>query len=69
MRGLSPNFHIHVSLRDLYISTIRLPILLQETEKTTVCGPILRIFKWLTGTDTRMWKSGLRPRNSFSGNT
>jgi hypothetical protein len=30
LRGLSPNFQIHVSVRDLYISTIGLPILLQE---------------------------------------
>jgi hypothetical protein len=28
--GLSPNFHIYVSVRDLYILTIGLPILLQE---------------------------------------
>ncbi len=31
LRGLSPNFHIHVSVGDLYIPTIGLPILLQET--------------------------------------
>jgi hypothetical protein len=30
LRGLSPNFHIHVSVGDLYIPTIDLPILLQE---------------------------------------
>jgi hypothetical protein len=29
-RGLSPNFHIHASVRDLYITTIGLPILLEE---------------------------------------
>jgi hypothetical protein len=29
-RGLIPNFHIHVSVSDLYIPTIGLPILLQE---------------------------------------
>ncbi len=29
-RGLSPNFHIHVSVSHLYISTIGLPILLEE---------------------------------------
>jgi hypothetical protein len=29
--GLSPNFHIHVSVSDLYIPMIVLPILLQET--------------------------------------
>jgi hypothetical protein len=28
--GLSPNFHIHVSVKDLYIPTIGLHILLQE---------------------------------------
>jgi hypothetical protein len=30
LRSLSPNFHIHVSVGDLYIPTIGLPILLQE---------------------------------------
>jgi hypothetical protein len=29
-RGLSPNFHIHASVSDLYITTIGLPILLEE---------------------------------------
>ncbi len=29
-RGLSPNFHIHASVGDLYISIIGLPILLEE---------------------------------------
>ncbi len=28
LRGLSPNFHIHVSVSDFYIPTIGLPILL-----------------------------------------
>ncbi len=41
-RGLSPNFHIHVSVIDLYIPTIVLPILLEE-----ICGPILGLFKSL----------------------
>jgi hypothetical protein len=57
-----PNFHIQVSVSDLYIPTIGLPILLHEK-----CGPILEIYK--SPTDTRMLKLGLRPRNSFSGNT
>jgi hypothetical protein len=35
-RGLSPNFHIHVSLSELYIPTMGLPFLLEE-----ICGPIL----------------------------
>ncbi len=30
LRGHSPNFHIHVSVSDLSINTIDLPILLQE---------------------------------------
>jgi hypothetical protein len=29
-RGLGPNFHIHASVSDLYISTIGLPILREE---------------------------------------
>ncbi len=44
-RGLSPNFHIHASVRDLYISTIGLPILLEE-----ICGPILELYISLTDT-------------------
>ena len=35
-RGLSPNFHIHASVSDLYIPTIGLPIVLEE-----ICRPIL----------------------------
>jgi hypothetical protein len=34
-----PNFHIHVSVSDLYIPTIDLPTLLQE-----ICGQILGIY-------------------------
>jgi hypothetical protein len=30
LRGHSPNFHIHVSMNNLYIPTISLPLLLQE---------------------------------------
>ncbi len=43
LHGHSNNFYIHVSVNDLYISTIDLPILLQET-----CGPILGVYKSLT---------------------
>jgi hypothetical protein len=39
-RGLSPNFHIHVSVSELYIPTMGLPFLLEE-----ICGPILGIYK------------------------
>jgi hypothetical protein len=43
--GHSPNFYIHVSVSDLYISTIDLPILLQE-----ICGLILGIYKSIIDT-------------------
>ncbi len=56
--SLSPNFHIHVSVSDLNISTMGLPILLQG-------GPILGIYESLT--DIWMWKLGLRLRNPFLG--
>ncbi len=42
LRGHSPNFHIHVSVSDLYIPTIDL---LQE-----ICRPILEMYKSLTYT-------------------
>jgi hypothetical protein len=45
LRGHSPNFHIHVSVSDLYIPTIDLAIFLQE-----ICGPILGIYKSLRDT-------------------
>jgi hypothetical protein len=45
LRGHSPNFHIHMSVSDLYIPTIDLAVLLQE-----ICGRILGIFKSLTDT-------------------
>jgi hypothetical protein len=34
LRGLSPNFHIHISVSHLYIPTIGLPILMQENTWT-----------------------------------
>jgi hypothetical protein len=40
---LSPNSYTHISWKDLYISRIGLPILLQE-----ICGLILGIYKLLT---------------------
>jgi hypothetical protein len=60
--ALSPNFHIHASVSDLYIPTICLPILLEE-----ICRPILGLYKSLT--DTWMLKLGLRPRHSQKRNT
>jgi hypothetical protein len=49
LRGQCPNFHIHVSVSDLYFPTINLPILLQE-----ICGPILGTYKLFI--DTWIWK-------------
>ncbi len=43
--GLSPNFRIHVTVNDLYIPTIGLPILLEE-----ICRSILGLYKSLTDT-------------------
>ncbi len=43
--GLSPNFHIHVSVSELDIPTMGLPFLLKE-----ICGPILGIYKSLKDT-------------------
>ncbi len=40
LRGHSLSLHIHVSVCDLYIPRIDLPILLQE-----ICGPIPGIYK------------------------
>ncbi len=42
LRGKSPIFRIHVSVSDLFIHTIDLPILLQE-----ICGPILGMYQSL----------------------
>jgi hypothetical protein len=58
LRGLRPNFRIHVSVRDLYIPRI--------FSCSRIGRPIAGIYKALT--DSQMWKLGLRPRNSFSGN-
>ncbi len=60
-RGLSPNFHIHVSVSDLYSPRIGLHI-----SSSRIGRPIVGIYKSLT--DAWMWKLGLRPRYSFSGN-
>ncbi len=45
LRCLSPNFHIHVSVIDLYIPSIGLPILLHENMWTDP-----EIYKSLTET-------------------
>ncbi len=60
LRGLSPNFHIHVSVSDFYIPRIGPHILSSRKGR-----PIVEIYNSLT--DTRMWKLGLRPQYSFLG--
>jgi hypothetical protein len=62
LRGYSPSSYIHVSVSDLYIPKIGLPILLQDKG-----GLNVGIYRSLT--DTKMGKLGLRPRNFFSKNT
>jgi hypothetical protein len=57
LRSLSSNFHIHVTVSDLYISTIGLPILLQENINCSQTH------------EYGIWKLGLWLRNSFSGST
>ncbi len=44
-RGLSPNFHIRVSVSELYIPTMGQPVLLEE-----ICRLILGIYKSLKDT-------------------
>ncbi len=61
LRGLSPNFHILVSVSVLYIPRIGPHISSNRKGR-----PIVEIYNSLT--DTWMWKLGLKPRYSFSGN-
>jgi hypothetical protein len=44
-RGLSPDFHIHVSVSELYIPMMGLPVLLEE-----ICRLILGIYKSIKDT-------------------
>ncbi len=61
LRGISTNFHIHVSVSDLYIPRIG-----PHISSSRKGRPIVGIYNSLK--DTWMWKLGLRPRYSFSGN-
>ncbi len=42
-RGLSPNFHIHVSVSELYIPTMGLPVLLEEICRLILAKKIYRL--------------------------
>ncbi len=44
--GLSPNFHIHVSLSDLYIPAIGSPIFLQQNFRYIVFAVWLKSKEW-----------------------
>ncbi len=61
LRGLSPDFHIHVPVSDLYIPRIG-----PHISSSRKGRPIVGLYNSLT--DTWMWKLGLRPRYSFPGN-
>jgi hypothetical protein len=61
LRGFRPNFHIHVSVSDLYIPRIGPHISCSRTARLVV--GIYESF-----TDAWMGKLGLWPRNSFSVN-
>ncbi len=61
LRVLVPNFHIYISVSDLYIPTMGRPIFCSKIE-----GPIVGIYKSLT--ETWMWKFGTRPRSFISWN-
>jgi hypothetical protein len=62
LRGLSPNFHIHVSMSDLYIPRIGPHISSSRKCRTIHRGNIQFVQRHM------MWKLELRPRYSFSGN-
>ncbi len=59
--GISPNFHIHVSVNDLYSPRIG-----PHISSSRKGRPIVGIYN--SPTDTWMWKLGLIPQYSFSGN-
>ncbi len=61
--GLSPNFHIHVSV-NVFIQYI--PRIGPQFSYSRIGRSKVEIYNTLTY--TWMWKSALRPRNSFSGN-
>jgi hypothetical protein len=55
LRGLVPNFYIHVFVSDLYIPTIGL-----QMQFSKICGPIVGTYKSFTDTvhECRSWERG-----------
>jgi hypothetical protein len=49
LRGLSPNFYIPISVSNLYIPMIGLPILLQKNRQNRIYLFIIRLFDLTTG--------------------
>ncbi len=81
LSGLSPNYNIHVSVSTLYITRIGPHISCSRIGKSIVgiykdlycgtrpiCGDLSIPFLSVSLPDAWMWKLGLWPRNSFSGN-
>jgi hypothetical protein len=64
LRGLAPNFCIHVPVSDLYIPTIG-P---QKTEYSKVGGPIVGMYSINCSQKHQCRKLGTRPRSFISGN-
>ncbi len=62
LRGLSPNFHIHVSVSDFDIPRIGPHIFLQQKGRSMVGVYKPLIYRHMN-VEIRLW-----PRNSFSGN-
>ncbi len=62
LRGHCPNFHIYVTVSDLYIPAIDMPILLQE-----VFGPIRVIYINRSQAHDVEIGTKIRPRNSQKG--
>jgi hypothetical protein len=61
LRGLSPNFHIHVSVTDIY----KFPGLVHLFPAAEMAD---RSWEYINRSQTHEFGTGLWPRHSFSGN-